>query len=139
MLLELPSRTALLLALRDMETGLRDVHVWTMLAWQEIRQRYRRSTLGPFWLTISTAAMVGGMGPLYGLIFGQDLSWYFPYLAIGFVVWQLMASIINDSTQVFIGADQFIKQIKMPFSIHVLRMVWRNAIIFAHNSVIDRK
>ena len=119
-----------------METGLRDVHVWTMLAWQEIRQRYRRSTLGPFWLTISTAAMVGGMGPLYGLIFGQDLSWYFPYLAIGFVVWQLMASIINDSTQVFIGADQFIKQIKMPFSIHVLRMVWRNAIIFAHNSVI---
>lgn len=132
----MPSYKALVLALSDMNDGLRSIHVWSMLGWQEIKQRYRRSSLGPFWLTISTGALVGGMGPLYGRLFGQETSSYFAYLAIGFVVWQLIASIINDATQVFIGAEQFIKQLKMPLTIHVLRMVWRNAIVFAHNSVI---
>ncbi len=107
-----------------------------MLGWSEIRQRYRRSALGPFWLTISTGILVAGMGPLYGRLFGQEVGSYFPFLAIGFIVWQLIASLVNDSGQVFIAAEQYIKQVRMPFTIHVLRMVWRNAIIFAHNFVI---
>jgi lipopolysaccharide transport system permease protein len=48
----------------------------------------------------------------------------------------LIASLLNDGGQVFISADQYIKQIRMPFTIHVLRMVGRNAIIFAHNMVV---
>ena len=126
----------LALALDDLVSGLRSAHIWAMLGWQEIRQRYRRSALGPFWLTISTAVLIGGMGPLYGRLFGQELSIYFPYIAIGFVVWQLIASILNESTQVFIGAEAFIKQVRIPFTVHVLRMLWRNAIVFAHNAVI---
>jgi ABC-type polysaccharide/polyol phosphate export permease len=126
----------LALALDDLVSGLRSVHVWAMLGWQEVRQRYRRSTLGPFWLTISTAVLVCGMGPLYSKLFGQELSVYFPYIAISFVVWQLISSILNDSTQVFIGAEPFIKQIRIPFTVHVLRMLWRCTIVFAHNFVI---
>ena len=126
----------LALALADLRNGLASVHVWAMLGWQEIRQRYRRSVIGPFWLTLSTAVLVGAMGPLYGRLFGQELSAFFPYLAIGLVVWQFMAAMINDSTQVFLAAEPFIKQIRLPFTVHVLRMLWRNAIIFAHNAVI---
>jgi ABC-type polysaccharide/polyol phosphate export permease len=119
-----------------MTTSLRSVHVWTRLAWQEVRQRYRRSMLGPFWLTINTGALLVGMGPLYGRLLGQEFASYFPHLAIGLVLWQLMASIINDSTHVFIAAEPLIKQVQLPLGIHVLRMIWRNAILFAHNAVI---
>jgi homopolymeric O-antigen transport system permease protein len=123
-------------ALRDVVQGLAAVHVWPMLAWQEIRQRYRRSVLGPFWLTISTAALLGGMGPLYGTLFGQPLSGYFPHLVIGFVVWLLISGLINEGCQAFIAAEGLIKQTKMPLSVHVLRVVWRNLIVFAHYIVI---
>ncbi len=58
------------------------VRVWSLLGWQEVRQRYRRSILGPFWLTLSTGAMVAAMGPLYGRLLNQDVASYFPYLAI---------------------------------------------------------
>jgi ABC-type polysaccharide/polyol phosphate export permease len=126
----------LALALDDLATGFRSAHIWAMLGWQEIRQRYRRSALGPFWLTISTAVLIMGMGPLYGRLFGQELSVYFPYIAVSFVVWQLVSSIVNESTQVFIAAEPFIKQIRLPFTVHVLRMLCRNAIVFAHNVVI---
>ena len=129
-------RSALTLALRDLRDGLANARVWQVLAWYEIRQRYKRSALGPFWLTISMGVLVACMGPLYGSLFGQPISSYFPFLAIGFVVWQLIASLMNDAGQVFIVAEPYIKQIRMPFTAHVLRMVWRNVIIFAHNFVI---
>jgi lipopolysaccharide transport system permease protein len=67
-------RSAWTLAARDLHTGLTSIHVWPLLAWYEIRQRYRRSALGPFWLTISTGILVAGMGPLYGRLFGQEVS-----------------------------------------------------------------
>lgn len=129
-------QSSLVLALRDLTDGVRSFRVWQVLAWYEIRQRYKRSALGPFWLTISMGVLVLGMGPLYGRLFGQELGLYFPYLAIGIVVWGLIASLTNDAGQVFISAEQYIKQIRLPFTTHVLRMIWRNVIIFAHNFVI---
>lgn len=131
-----PRRAAWALALRDLTDGFRSTRVWAMLAWFETRQRYKRSTLGPFWLTISTGALVAGMGPLYGRLFGQELGAYFPFLAIGFIVWQLISSLINEAGQVFIAAEPYIKQIRLPFTLHVLQMIWRNLLIFAHNFVI---
>mgnify|MGYP006151529417 CR=1 FL=1 len=38
----------------DIWVGLRNTHVWSALGWHDIRQRYRRSVLGPFWIVIAT-------------------------------------------------------------------------------------
>jgi ABC-type polysaccharide/polyol phosphate export permease len=124
------------LALKDLKDGVSSIHIWPMLGWQEIRQRYRRSVMGPFWLTISMGVMIGGMGPLYGKLFGQDLSVYFPHLAISLVVWMLVSNLINDCSNAFIAAEGFIKQIKLPLTIHILRAIWKNLIIFAHNLAV---
>src|SRR5574341_1057420 len=119
-----PRPSAWRLALHDLRDGAMNVRVWQMLAWYEIRQRYKRSVLGPFWLTISMGALVACMGPLYGRLFGQEIGTYFPYLALGFIAWQLIASLITEAGQVFIAAEPYIKQIRMPFTVHVLRMIW---------------
>ena len=130
------NRQSLRLALKDIKDGAFSIYLWPMLGWLEIKQRYRRSVLGPFWLTISTGAMIGGMGPLYGRLLGQDVSSYFSYLGVGIIVWFLIASLINDSCNAFISAGGYIQQLKLPLTVHVLRVVWRNLIIFAHNLVI---
>jgi ABC-type polysaccharide/polyol phosphate export permease len=123
-------------AVADIVNGIRAIHIWPTLGWQEIRQRYRRSVLGPFWLTVSVGVLVGGMGPLYGRMFGQDLSGYFPHLAISFVTWLLIANLLNESCLAFIAAEGLIKQARMPLTVHVLRVVWRNLLIFFHHAVI---
>ncbi|MDO6388180.1 ABC transporter permease [Uliginosibacterium sp. 31-12] len=117
----------------DILTGLRATHVWLALGWHDIRQRYRRSVLGPFWFTLTTLIMVGVLGFLYSTLFKQEVSDYLPYLGIGMVVWQFISTAANEGCTVMIGAAQVIKQIRMPLSAHVCRMTWRNFIILLHS------
>jgi ABC-2 type transport system permease protein len=123
-------------AFADVCNGFQSHKIWKMLAWLEIKQRYRRSAIGPFWLTLSSAIMIFSMGPLYASLFGQRLDDYFLYLATSIIVWQLISTSINDSCQAFIGSEGFIKQCSLPLSVYVLRIVWKNLIIFLHNFVV---
>jgi ABC-2 type transport system permease protein len=131
-----PGRRSIVRALADVRAGVMCTHIWPMLGWQEIRQRYRRSYLGPFWLTLSTACLVGGLGPIYGRLMGQGTAGYVEYIAIGIVTWQFISSLVVEGCQTFIAAEGFIKQTKLPLTIHVLRVIWRNFIVLAHNFVI---
>ena len=129
-----PSRTAL--ALGDIAQGARAFRLWGLLGWQDIRRRYRRSKLGPFWLTISMGILVGALGVLYAGLFKADITDYMPFVAVGFIVWGLISGLITEGCEAFIGADGIIKQVNLPLSVHVYRVVWRNLIVLAHNAVI---
>jgi ABC-type polysaccharide/polyol phosphate export permease len=123
-------------AIADVWAGVLLFELWGMLGWQDVRQRYRRSILGPWWLTLSTAVMIFALGLVYHAILKMPLEQYLPYLATGLVVWTLISSIINDGCQAFIGSEQIIKQIRLPFTMYACRLVWRNLIIFFHNVLI---
>ncbi len=120
-------------AWRDLRDGWRLRSLWGTLAMQDIRQRYRRSKLGPFWLTISMGVMISALGLLYGTLFKIELGNFLPYVAAGFVVWGLMSGFVMDSTSSFIAAEGLIRQLSVPLSVHVYRDIWRNLLIFAHN------
>ena len=70
------------LAVRDVVDGLRLWRLAVKLAWLDIKRRYRGSMLGPFWLTLSTAVMIGALGVLYAALFHMDVSEYLPFLAL---------------------------------------------------------
>jgi ABC-type polysaccharide/polyol phosphate export permease len=128
--------SALGLALSDVVEGARASHLWGLLGWQDIRQRYRRSKIGPFWLTISMGVMVGSLGVLYAELFKMEVADYLPFIALGFMVWGLLSGLITEGCAAFIAAEGIIKQVGLPLSVHVYRVVWRNLIIFGHNAVI---
>lgn len=121
---------------KDFALGLTNYHVWGVLGWQDIRQRYRRSVLGPFWLTISTGLMVAALGVLYSKIFRVAIAEYLPFMGIGLIVWAYISTALNEGCNVFVASDQIIKQIRLPLTIHVSRLVWRNFLIFCHNGVV---
>lgn len=117
----------------DIAVGLSATHVWLALGWHDIRQRYRRSVLGPFWFTLSTLIMVGVLGVLYSTLLGQDIHNYLPYLGGGLVVWQYISVCVLEGANSFIGAGYLIKQIRMPLTVHVARITWRNFVILMHS------
>lgn len=121
------------LAWEDIRDGVRKWPIWTMLAYQDIKLRYRRSILGPFWLTISMAITVYSMGFLYARLFHVELAHYFPYLVSGMLAWTMISTIVMEFTEGFAGSDALIKQIKLPYTLHVHRTISRNILIFFHN------
>ncbi|MFD2114010.1 ABC transporter permease [Thiorhodococcus fuscus] len=120
-------------AIRDIRDGWARRELWMTLAFQDIRRRYRRSKLGPFWITLSMGIMVMALGLLYGQIFRQDLHEYLPFLAAGFVIWGLVSTMIIDGCEAFIVSDGMIRQLNAPISIYAYKCIWSNLIIFAHN------
>lgn len=130
---ESDQHSALKLCLQDISEGLFGSFVWFYMAWQDIKQRYRRSTIGPLWITISTGVMLSAMGPLYGKLFNQEVGPYFQHVTVSFVVWMLISGFINESCTTFIGAENIIKNVKMPLVIHLLRVLAKNLMMFGHN------
>lgn len=123
-------------AWRDLREGLGQWRlVWT-LAWLDIRLRYRGSMLGPFWLTISTGAMVGAMGVLYAVLFRLALVDYIPFLALSLVLWGFIGTLVSESCTAFIQNEGMIRSVRMPFTLYAARIVLRNLVVLAHNALV---
>jgi lipopolysaccharide transport system permease protein len=130
------SQSHLKLALDDALSGLLRWPLWARLGWNDILKRYRRSVLGPFWLTASTGVMVVALGLLYANLFKTPIDDFLPFLCVGFLVWNLISSFLTEGGQLFFGAESFIKQVRLPYSVYVYQAAWSKLIIFAHNVVV---
>jgi ABC-2 type transport system permease protein/lipopolysaccharide transport system permease protein len=120
----------------DLTRGFFKSWMWSAMAMQDIRLRYRGSILGPFWLTISTLIMVAAMGVIYARLFHMDVAHYLPFLTIGLITWQFISSLINEGCQTFTAVQSVIQQVPLPFSIYAWRTVYRNLIVLAHSVLV---
>ncbi len=120
-------------AIYDFAYGIKSWHIWLLMGWFDLKLRYRRSFFGPFWITISMAVMIYSMGFVYSSIFKVEVGGYFLYISSGMLAWVLLSTALIEMMNCFIDASSFILQIKLPFSIYVLRIIVRNFIVMAHN------
>jgi lipopolysaccharide transport system permease protein len=120
-------------ALADLRDGLSQWRLALALARLDLRNRYRGSVLGPLWMSLSTLIMLIGLGLLYGALFKFKLSNYLPHLAVSLIVWQWMAGFINDSCATLTSAEGVIRQMRLPYTLHALRVAFRNTLVAAHS------
>ncbi|MEN0077230.1 MAG: ABC transporter permease [Paracraurococcus sp.] len=120
-------------ALGDIATGVRRWRLSFALASLDIRNRYRGSVLGPFWLTLSNAVMIGGLGLLYSSLFKMTLSDYLPFIAVSLITWNTINAVVADACTSLTSAEGIIRQLPLPYTVHILRCVGRNAVIAAHS------
>ena len=124
------------LAVLDLSEGLRLWRLAFTLGWLDIKLRYRGSALGPFWLTLSTAVMVGSMGVLYATLFHMNLREYLPFLAVSQVLWGFLSGLATEGCTAFLQAEGMIRAFRMPFFVHAMRIVVRNVLTLGHNMVV---
>jgi lipopolysaccharide transport system permease protein len=92
--------------------------------------------LGPFWLTLSTAIMVGSLGYLYAVLFHQNVADYLPFLALSQVLWGFLASLVSESCITFTEPESVIRSARMPYFVFAVRTLVRNVLVLAHNIVV---
>lgn len=124
------------LALQDMHDGFTNWLMWGRLGWMEIRRRYRRTFLGPFWSAFSLAVMVFTIGYLWAALFNQPQASYMPYLTAGLIVWQFLAACMTEGSTVFTANAGLLTSMRVSQTLLVLTMIWRNIIVFGHNLLI---
>ncbi|KJK51162.1 sugar ABC transporter permease [Lentzea aerocolonigenes] len=110
--------------------------LWGHLGWQDIKQRYRRSVIGPLWITISMATTALALGLLYSTLLGTPIDTFLPYVTVGFIIWNFILGCVIEGTDVFIVNEGLIKHLPAPITIHVMRMVWRQVLFLLHNLVV---
>ncbi|MEJ5998117.1 galactan export ABC transporter permease subunit Wzm/RfbD [Corynebacterium sp. H130] len=120
----------------DLVRGFNQHELWLQLGWQDIKQRYRRSVLGPLWITIATGVMALALGLLYSLLFRIPLAEFLPHVTVGLIMWGFISGAIKEGADIFIDNEGLIKQLPSALSVHVYRLVWRQTLFLLHNMVI---
>jgi ABC-type polysaccharide/polyol phosphate export permease len=120
----------------DVAEGLRRWRSWTYLAVEAVKNQYRRTVLGPWWVTLQTAAFVIGLAILFGSIFHQSLREFIPYVGGGFIGYTLLAGVTAKSADVFVNNADTLLSTRQPLSMLVFQTVCVELIQFAHNLII---
>lgn len=121
---------------KDLSDALTARRLWFYMANSDIRLRYRGSTLGPVWITITMIVFISALSIVYSRLFNQSINEYVPFLSSGILIWNYLSSIITDSSDTFLSSKEFIEGMKVPYFLFIFRMIWRNFIVFMHNFVV---
>ena len=76
------------------------------------------------------------VGTVYATLFKQEIAGFLPPFAIGLIVWTLIATTLQEGSNIFVASGHLIKAVRAPLIVHVLQMIARNVLIFAHHLVI---
>jgi ABC-type polysaccharide/polyol phosphate export permease len=117
-------------------TALAAYELWLFLAWQDIRLRYRRSKIGPLWITLSMAIFCLALGVVYSKLFKVETVEYLPYLSVSFVVWGFISTMLAEFPNLYVDNAAFIKDIRINPFIILFRAAARNLLTFGHNALI---
>lgn len=120
----------------DFKRAFGDWRMWLLLGTNDIKQRYHRSRIGQFWITLSMLVMTGALGFVYSYLFKTPIRTYLPFLAMGVIVWTLISSLVTEACGAFTTAETYLRQVPISKSVFVHRLLVRNLVVFAHNVLI---
>ena len=129
-------RSDVIKAMNDIMSGLFQWQFAWRLARHEIRRRYRRTVLGPFWATLSMGIFVFSLGFVFSFVWHMEVSEFIPYITTGYIAWMPISGIIGGSTGTLVACGSVITQTPRPYTLFILTGVMRQSIIFFHHMAV---
>jgi len=118
-------------AFRDIIDGVLLAPLWLTLGWEQTLTRFRRTVLGPFWLTANLLAMAFALSFIMGGLLGNG-NWRsnFALIISGILCWSITGGYLPDASSTFIAAGDLMNTMRLPLTFHVLLMLYKNFINF---------
>lgn len=108
------------------------------MAKQDVKNKYRRSKIGQLWNTITLGFTILCIGLIYGsLLKGNDQSGsYYAYFATGYIIWSYLSTTLTEFVEVYQNNSHYIKNVRIPYTVYILRVIIKNSIFLFHNFII---
>lgn len=103
--------------------GVRAYRIWTTLAWQTLKSRFRRSVFGILWLFAGFLVFSVATGVVWSQIMNQDPLFLIPFIGIGFACWAFIYGCLVEGGASLIGAAGYIQQLRIPYTVFFMRNV----------------
>lgn len=124
------------MGLDDLIDGLKRLDLSTYFAWSDTKARYKRSVLGPFWLVLSSAISIVGLGFLWSNIFNLSAAQLVPTLTSGLIIWQFVSSSIVEAPSTFVRNAHYIRNMVLPYTGFINHQLIRQLINLAHSLIL---
>lgn len=119
------------LLLLHLSQSLRRPDHWIYASWLDIVSAYRKTYFGLLWLLIPTAVYIWGIGGYLGALQpGIDLRAFLARVGIGFVVYRLVSTVLQDATKTFQAHEAYILDGHLRLTDFLLRVLGRSLFYF---------
>lgn len=123
-------------AFRDLGGSILRLPLAVWLALDDVHGKYRRTVLGPLWITLGQAAIICGFAVVFSGLFGNDPGSYLLYLAAGLPIWTLIAQYFTDMPATFLNARGVIESYELPWLMQIWRRSFGYVLVFFHHIII---
>lgn len=110
--------------------------LWMTLGWLDIIQTYRRTSLGPWWITANLLIFVIAMTYVYGALFGIPTTEYSAYLLGGMIAWYWISALLAEVGNVFLNYAYFVRSTAIGKPQLVWATVYKVFLTFVHHLAI---
>lgn len=76
------------------------------------------------------------LGFVFGTIFNTPMGTLLPSITAGLIFWAFISNCINEGCICFVQSEAIIKQLPIPFFVHLMRLLWRQLFILGHNILV---
>ena len=122
---------------RSQTTGLLGpTRIAAALAWSDMRHRYVRSLIGPFWMSVQMAIMVAVLGSVVGHLSNASTVSRLPMLALSLTAWTFLNGVVLDATTALQNSASLIKDRALPPIVFLLQCVFRQGLFALHNACV---
>ena len=126
--------STLAVGLTDLKRSWQFLPLSLQLAVTDVRGRYARSMLGPFWVTLSMLGMSAAIGFLMSGLFGAPLRQILPFVMLGIILWSFIAQASVEACSALIASRAHLLGSPLPYSSFAYTVVIRNFIFLLHHA-----
>ena len=119
----------------DIKRSWKERNSWMLAAVRALGNRYKRTYLGPWWITLTSLLFVFGLSQLRIGLTGGDLGDSLAYVGLGFVIFGLIIGGLQSGASVFAGGGNTMLTSRLPISSLVLKSNFQQVLDFLHDAV----
>ncbi len=125
-----------LFSFNEFKNSIKEYCFWKNLSELKVKQRYKRTILGPLWTTLITSLQILTTSIVVTFVFKGNNEKYIPYIALGIMFWNFFSSAITECSIAFISNKNYITQIKKSFLVYIFSVLYYQILVFLHNVIV---